>query len=672
MRSALVLIVSILLASCASEGGTGSGTDPTTPDSSDGAEASDGTADADAPGPIDDAGIPDDGADPKDIQGGETEVSVTPPDVAVPGDVVDPPGDTSTTPPVDPGSVGGACGADGDCTGPGAVCLDMPGGYCTIPGCAGVADACPEGSTCFLFGDEGSYCLDTCVVSDECREDDGYVCDQDNTCWPGDEPPAPTGESPVGGACNVDADCKDPGASCYPPIVGGNPTGFLGGYCLINGCEPGGCPEGSKCEVIYADGNGACMAECDAPEGCRADEGYACYDQGICFPGCSENIPCPAAYACGDKGFCVPDCAPGECTGGLVCDEASGQCVEPPCTPGSCPNALVCSLTSGKCVPDMSGGPGAGPGPSCPSLPTKDCVEEPAYCGELMAFEPVEGPGYENYPLNGESWANQYRSYARRDMLMLVKWAAAYVECKSAGWDTGNGYPIGLGDMSEVDGAIPGTSIGQPGHPEGTHLDGYDMDIAYYQNDLTGQPNNYLRAICDHTIDGVEQYHCVSEPYMMDIWRSALFIGALFSSPRTRVIGVDGMAGSMISQALAVLCADGWLPAAACEPGNQDLACEVEAGVDGGLCWEESGSGWFYHHHHHLHLSLWGVAGNTWGAPSDEKSEGSSATDATALDRAGHIRALQAKDYPGLVRTVNPVQRPSGAMKGSGGAKFRP
>ena len=130
------------------------------------------------------------------------------------------------------------------------------------------------------------------------------------------------------------------------------------------------------------------------------------------------------------------------------------------------------------------------------------------------------------------------------------------------------------------------------------------MDIAYYQNTLTGQPNNFLRPICDHTINGVEQYHCVSEPYMLDLWRSALFIGALFSSPRTRVIGVDGKAGAMISQALQVLCADGWVPAAGCLPQNQSLACEVEDD-NGGLCWKENGSLWFYHHHHHMHLSTY-------------------------------------------------------------------
>jgi len=235
-------------------------------------------------------------------------------------------------------------------------------------------------------------------------------------------------------------------------------------------------------------------------------------------------------------------------------------------------------------------------------------------CSDIIAFEPNEGPGYHDYNLNGEGYGEntdnlgEYRSFARRDMVMLVKWATAYVECKSTGWTGGNGYPLGLGDMSESLGEIPGTAIEQPGHPAGTHVNGQDMDIAYYQNSLTGYPNNFLRPICDHTLNGALQYHCVSEPYMLDVWRSALFVGALFSSPRTRVIGVDGKAGDLISQALQVLCSNGWIPAAGCVPANQSLACETEEVTPGSLCWKESGAGWFHHHHHHLHLSTYATA----------------------------------------------------------------
>src|SRR5690606_27553718 len=60
---------------------------------------------------------------------------------------------------------------------------------------------------------------------------------------------------------------------------------------------------------------------------------------------------------------------------------------------------------------------------ACASLPPRDCTGTAAYCGALVPFEPVKGPGYDNYPLNGETATNQYRSFARVDLVMLIKWA---------------------------------------------------------------------------------------------------------------------------------------------------------------------------------------------------------------------------------------------------------
>jgi len=257
---------------------------------------------------------------------------------------------------------------------------------------------------------------------------------------------------------------------------------------------------------------------------------------------------------------------------------------------------MICNTSSGTCVPDLNGGPGPGPGPTCSNLPSKDCTGGATYCSELLPFSPVEGTGYVDYPLNGETWTNQYRSYARRDLQMLIKWATAFVDCKAKGWGGGNGYPLGLGDMSESNGAIPGTSNGSPGHPAGTHVNGFDMDIAYYQNSGS---NNYLKPVCEHTINGQDQYHCTKPPHLMDLWRNALFLGALMSSNRTRVIGVDGQIGALAMQAMEVLCADGWLDAFACTAKDYLLAYEVT----------NTGKGWYNFHHHHLHISL-----KQWGA----------------------------------------------------------
>lgn len=364
--------------------------------------------------------------------------------------------------------------------------------------------------------------------------------------------PAP-GE--VGAPCTADAECAGDKARCL--------TDWPGGYCVILDCAADTCPVGSECYRLEDDST-------------------------LCLKTCDDATMCRGEYACPSYGACTPGCTAGACEPGEVCDPMSRECKPEPCTPGSCGAGLVC--TSGQCVPDLAGGPGMGPGPSC-TLPPRDCTGSAAHCGELVPFEPVMGPGYDNYPLNGETAANQYRSYARRDLMMLVKWAAAYVDCKAKGWGGGNGMPIGLGDMSEANGAIPGTSDGNPGHPKGTHTGGFDMDIAYFQ---ALPPDNHLRPICPHRASGAEAYHCVAPPDNFDLWRSSLFIGALVSHPNIRVLGVDGQVGPLVEQGIQVLCANDWMPAGVCSKWQRHLAYET-TNMD---------RGWYYHHHHHLHVSL--------------------------------------------------------------------
>lgn len=233
--------------------------------------------------------------------------------------------------------------------------------------------------------------------------------------------------------------------------------------------------------------------------------------------------------------------------------------------------------------------PGAGPGPSCSNLPPMDCTGGAAHCAALVQFNPVQGDGYIDYPENGETWANQYRSYIRRDLMMLIQYATAKVACKTAGWTTGNGKPLGLIDMSEANGAIPGTSIGSPGHPAGTHVNGRDIDVAYYQT--ANIPDNRARAICEHVVNGKDAYHCVAEPHLLDAWRNAAFLGFLFESKSVRVVGADGKVGPHLDAALTYLCQNGWLTTYACS--NRKLTYEVT----------NQGHGWYYFHHHHMHVS---------------------------------------------------------------------
>jgi hypothetical protein len=403
-----------------------------------------------------------------------------------------------------------------------------------------------------------------CTASSECRA--GYWCDTDSTCWPGEAPQPGTGL--VGTPCATDADCG--GGTCYPERIDGEPTGFVGGYCLVFDCsETVACPAGSECWGLQ-DGGTVCLDSCTRTSDCRA--GYACDDQA-----------------------CLPSCTADSCPAGYVCNATSGLCEEEPCTSdGDCPNGLVC--TSGACVAEIGEGPRAGPGPTCANLPPLECAGTAAYCGEIVPFEPKTGDGWDDYPLNGETAQNQYRSYIRRDVMIAVKYAAAKTRCKLGPWAYGNGdKPIGLGDMSEANGAIPGTSVGQPGHPEGTHTNGFDMDLGYYQ---VGTADNRLRPICAHTTNGQEQYHCTAAPHLLDPWRTAFFLAALAEHPQIRVIGVDGQAGPLIDAALTRLCQDGWTASVAncANPSWYDFPVTYET--------TNGGAGWYYFHHHHFHISF--------------------------------------------------------------------
>ncbi|MCA9527949.1 MAG: hypothetical protein KC549_16795, partial [Myxococcales bacterium] len=440
---------------------------------------------------------------------------------------------------------------DADCDG--GLCITaLPGGYCSQD-CS--ADGCPDGGSCWNLGDNLSACLLNCQASNECRRGDGYICDGDNTCFPGEEM-QPPGDGDVGAPCQGNADCA--GGSCVR-------DGFPDGYCVQFGCDDASpCPAGAECFQLQG-GDTVCLDTCRNAAECR--DGYACRpDISACMPGCTAD----------------------DCPDGTICTE-EGLCEEPPCTPNSCAEGTICA-DSGRCVIDI-GAPPAGPVPQCDNIPDWRCEGGEANCGQLIQFMPNQGPGYWDYPANGETNANQYRSWARRDAVMLAKYAAAMTECRTRGWAFGNGGPVCIGDCSEQNGAIPGTSVGSPGHPEGTHTNGYDMDMGYFQ---VNTDNNWMRPICDHYENGREAYHCTGEPYALDPWRTAMYLGFFHHSPQTRVIGVDGRVGGLVDSAMDQLCEAGYMDGGACVARTRKITYEPT----------NEGRGWFLFHHHHWHISL--------------------------------------------------------------------
>lgn len=221
--------------------------------------------------------------------------------------------------------------------------------------------------------------------------------------------------------------------------------------------------------------------------------------------------------------------------------------------------------------------------PDCAHLPPRDCV---VGCAELVRFTPARGIGWFDDALAGERSDEASTSYVRRDLMMLVQHATAAIAC------TTGARPLGLGDMSDRDGDTPGAAAGRPRHPWATHLHGASIDLAYYQ---LGTPDNRVRAICPHVIGGVDQRHCTGPPTTLDARRTALLVGALFESPRVRVIGVDGTVGPIVEAQIRALCADHAIRADAC--ARVRLAYEPT----------DTGRGWFFAHHNHLH-----VAWNEW------------------------------------------------------------
>jgi len=182
-------------------------------------------------------------------------------------------------------------------------------------------------------------------------------------------------------------------------------------------------------------------------------------------------------------------------------------------------------------------------------------------------------------------------SALRREVIYLVRYAAA--ETAMAFEDTG---PIGLLDMSQPDGDTPGRWDGQLRHPEGTHVNGNDIDIAYYQT----VSDNLGRTVCPD--DG---YFCTSEPHILDAHRSAFFIAKLMESPYLRVIGVDPYIANDLLDAIDDLYNEGVVERRSVNRMDRYLAY---------------GDGWPFHQHH-LHFS-WEWEGGHTDEASKEASSG--------------------------------------------------
>ena len=280
-------------------------------------------------------------------------------------------GGTDAGPDIDAGEPGGlfdACNSDADC-GNEAVCRTsadgFPGGYCTRActdrtpcddgfvynhclargedteaqfcelRCLNGIDCGRDGWTCQagIFPDDSGACIPVCSSDEQCGN--GAMCNR----YTGEcslESISPSG-SIAGEACADNDGCRS--GICNPEISDqtGNPTGWVGGYCL------GYCilPSGYNTNTFY---------EGDAlPSG-------SCPDDDICFPASF------GAASQRDLGFCLDSCTTdGECREGYFCRSqfaigmstasfTNGVCWPADCTMNGCPTGYECTMVGDGAV----------------------------------------------------------------------------------------------------------------------------------------------------------------------------------------------------------------------------------------------------------------------------------------------------------------------------------
>ena len=187
-------------------------------------------------------------------------------------------------------------------------------------------------------------------------------------------------------------------------------------------------------------------------------------------------------------------------------------------------------------------------------------------------------------------WVEHQAHYSnlRREVQYLLAWAAEETAAEFPGTTV-----LAMMDLSEEDGSTPGTMVGSLRHPAGTHIDGNDADIAYYQTD--GENNG--QSVCPD--DG---QFCTSPPNILDAERTAYYLAQLFTSPHVRVVGVDTMIAPMLFDAADDLVSSGQITSSQRTQFDYNLAY---------------GSGWPFHQHH-LHFSWdWEDGWNLLGGPPE-------------------------------------------------------
>lgn len=501
------------------------------------------------------------------------------------------------------GAIGSACTADSACESDNCYpALDgdgttgFVGGYCVTFQCT--SSSCPADASCVEVDDDGNTsCMDSCNAKADCRA--GYDCTLfggAKVCFPGCSEDA---DCPAAHVCDDDGLCA-PDPRCSRNNPGGTcPSGQL--------CEGGSCAA-FTCNTTLLEPNESQAAAVAAPDGFTAGLTLCTSDQdwfSLSVPaGRIATVGFTSSFGGGDLDLTAHDGT--KCLGGRQQESCTwdrwyetGDEFLSVFNGSPSPRTFTWKTAGYRSATNryslLSSTVPYTDGASCTSTyQASDCTGGSFQALKLLQFpfadaaDPYVPSGYRFTSMSNYRWA-------RREVIMAVRYAIHEVQRQFPGTK-----PLGLGDMAQRDGITPGYDVNDPRHPETTHDQGGNIDLAYYSTLASAGSATFSdeRVVCgpnesNETSDGSFCTPAARTEHVVDLPRQAYFMAKLLENPRVRVIGVDRVLAPLI----------------AAEALRQKDAGLISAAAYGAFAATmASGDGWPYHHHHiHVSFDWWGL-----------------------------------------------------------------